>query len=218
MSLLDIFIRIVVAAALAGVIGLEREIGEHSAGFRTNILVGVGAAAFTVASYEGVAGLDVDPTRIAAGVVTGIGFLGAGAIIRYGVSVRGLTTAASLWTVAALGVLAGQGLYLAAVIATGVVIVSLSGLRFLEEHLLHPHDGRKTPVRVHFSTPGYAPLTTLVDVLRDAGVTVREMSVASGEGDRDTIHLLLDLPRGLHQERLLTLIANLPEVRTVRIE
>jgi len=137
MSLLDVFIRILVAAALGGAVGLEREIREHTAGFRTHILVSVGAAAFTLASSYGLEGTDFDPNRISAQVVTGIGFLGAGAIIRYGVSVRGLTTAASLWTVAAVGLLTAQGYFSAALITTALVIVSLYALRLIEDRLLY---------------------------------------------------------------------------------
>jgi len=218
MPIWEVVIRIVVAAVLAGVIGLEREIREHTAGFRTHILVGVGAGAFTLASSYGLEGSGFDPNRISAQVVTGIGFLGAGAIIRYGVSVRGLTTAASLWTVAAVGLLSAQGYYSAALVTTAVVIVSLSGLRLIEQRFVHPRIGRKVPVRVRFSSPGYAPLAQLVDVLQQAHVLIKEMGVVDGENDRDTIHLLLDLPRGLDQHKIVALIADLHEVRTVSIE
>jgi putative Mg2+ transporter-C (MgtC) family protein len=218
MSIWEVVVRIIVAAVLAGAIGLEREIREHTAGFRTHILVGVGAAAFTLASTYGLSGTDFDPNRISAQVVTGIGFLGAGAIIRYGVSVRGLTTAASLWTVAAVGLLTAQGFYSAALVTTGVVIVSLAALRLLEDRLLYRRVGREVPVRVHFNSPGYAPLAQLVDVLHQAHVVIKEMGVAAGDNDRDTIHLLLDLPRTLDSAKLLALIADLHEVRTVRVE
>src|SRR5213078_4964230 len=105
----EIVVRVGVAAGLGGAIGIERELREREAGFRTHLLVSVGAALFTLASAYGfrdflVSGGNVvraDPTRIAAQIVTGIGFLGAGAIIRQGLSVRGLTTAATLWVVAA---------------------------------------------------------------------------------------------------------------------
>lgn len=218
MSIWDVIIRIIVAAVLAGVIGLERELREHTAGFRTHILVGVGAAAFTLASSYGLSGTNFDPNRIAAQVVTGIGFLGAGAIIRYGVSVRGLTTAASLWTVAAVGLLTAQGFYSASLVTTGVVIFSLAMLRLIEDKLLYRRAGREVPVRVHFNTSGYTPLAQLVDTLQHAHVVIREMSVSAGDDDRDTIHLLLDLPRTLDAAKLTALIADLHEVRTVRIE
>jgi putative Mg2+ transporter-C (MgtC) family protein len=218
MHLWEVVIRILIAAVLAGVIGFEREIREHTAGFRTHILVAVGSAAFTLASSYGLTGTSFDPNRISAQVVTGIGFLGAGAIIRYGVSVRGLTTAASLWTVAAVGLLSAQGFYSAALVTTGVVIVSLTVLRLIEDRVLYARRGREIPVRVHFSSPGYAPLAQLVDRLQQAHVVIKEMGVAPDDNDRDTIRLLLDLPRTLDAAKLTALIADLNEVRTVRVE
>ncbi|MEO8571411.1 MAG: MgtC/SapB family protein, partial [Chloroflexota bacterium] len=101
---LDISIRLVVASLLGAAIGFEREIHAHPAGMRTHLLVSLGSAAFTVLGiFSFVAGTGTDPSRIAAQVVSGIGFLGAGAILKYGSTVRGLTTAASLWATAAVG-------------------------------------------------------------------------------------------------------------------
>jgi putative Mg2+ transporter-C (MgtC) family protein len=218
MPIHDVVIRILVAAVLGGIIGIEREIREHTAGFRTHILVSVGAAAFTLASSYGLNGTGFDPNRISAQIVTGIGFLGAGAILRYGVSVRGLTTAASLWTVAAAGLLVGQGFYSAALVTTAVVIVSLYALRLIEDRLLYPHLGTPVAVRVVFRSPGYSPLTQLVGALEQAHVIVKEMAVVPGENDSDTIHLLLKLPRGLSPAKLTSLIADLKEVRTVSLD
>src|SRR6058998_3544152 len=115
----EILGRVALAAALGAVLGLEREIREREAGLRTHLLVSVGSALFTIVSAYGfhsflTSGESVvraDPTRIAAQIVTGIGFLGAGAIIRQGLSVRGLTTAATLWAVAAIGLASGAGYY-----------------------------------------------------------------------------------------------------------
>ena len=131
--------RVVVAAGLGGAVGLERELREREAGFRTHLLVSVGSCLFTLVSAYGfneflVGGGNVvrtDPTRIAAQIVTGIGFLGAGAIIRQGFSVRGLTTAATLWVVAAIGMASGAGYFSAAVITTALVLFSLWPLRIL---------------------------------------------------------------------------------------
>ncbi|NLV71568.1 MAG: MgtC/SapB family protein [Actinobacteria bacterium] len=218
MSILDVFIRILIAAVLGGIIGIEREVREHTAGFRTHILVAVGAAAFTLASSYATDGTDFDPNRISAQVVTGIGFLGAGAIIRYGVSVRGLTTAASLWAVAAVGLLAAQGFLAAALITTGIVIFSLYGLRVIEHRLIYPRIGTPVGVRVHFKSPGYAPLTRLISTLEQSRVVVKEMSVEAGEETTDTIHLALKLPRGLPAPELITLIAEMEEVQFVRVE
>ncbi|MFL5941603.1 MAG: MgtC/SapB family protein, partial [Gaiellaceae bacterium] len=126
-------LRLALAATLGGLIGVERELREREAGLRTHLLVALGSALFTiVGAYgfhsfleSGQAVVRADPTRIAAQIVTGIGFLGAGAIIRQGLSIRGLTTAATLWVVAAIGLASGAGYYSAAVITTGVALVAL---------------------------------------------------------------------------------------------
>src|SRR4051812_22740099 len=123
-------------AALAGLtLGFERELRARAAGLRTHSLVAVGAALFTIAGAYGFADLPraptVDPARIAAQVASGIGFLGAGAIMRQGFGVRGLTTAATLWLAAALGVTAGAGAYAAVAISTGVMLTVLVVMRLV---------------------------------------------------------------------------------------
>lgn len=218
MSTYDVVIRILLAVVLGGLIGIEREIREHTAGLRTHILVSVGAAAFTLASSYGAGGAGIDPNRISAQIVSGIGFLGAGAILRYGVTVRGLTTAASLWAVAAVGLTCGQGFYSVALITTGVAIVSLSLLRLVESRVLYKHVGALVLVRVHFHHPGYTPLTLLMAALENAHVEVEQMTVGPGEDDRHTLHLRLRLPRNLSPNKALNLIANLEEVQSVKLE
>ena len=133
-----------VAAALGGAIGLERELRERQAGLRTHLVVCLGSALFTIVSAYGfreflVHGGSVvraDPTRIAAQIVSGIGFLGAGAIIRQGLSVRGLTTAATLWLVAAIGMASGAGYYSAALFATAAGLLTLGPLRIFAYKLV----------------------------------------------------------------------------------
>ena len=218
MSTLDVFVRIIVAAALGGIIGLEREIREHTAGFRTHILVSVGAAAFTLASSYGIEGTAFDPNRISAQIVTGIGFLGAGAIIRYGATVRGLTTAASLWTVAAVGLLTAQGFFVAALLTTGVVIASLYLLRLVEDRILYPLAGRPVEVRVEFRSSGYTPFAQLMAALQEVHVIIKEMAVAPGESDCNVIHLSLKLPRRQEPAKLLALLADLDDVRSVALD
>lgn len=135
----DLLIRIGLCAALGGAIGLEREISEHAAGFRTHVLVALGAGLFTLAGVHALAefsgGGPIDPTRIAAQVVTGIGFLGAGAIIRQGVDIKGLTTAASLWVTAAVGTAVGLGYLLGAAVTTATALVALAVLKWMEDRL-----------------------------------------------------------------------------------
>lgn len=136
--------RLLLASVLGGLIGLEREIHGRPAGFRTHLLVSLGSCLFCVTSIEiyeifgnfsGTGPVGVDPGRIAAQVVTGIGFLGAGAIIRERASIRGLTTAACLWVAAALGVACGIGLYQLAVFVTVVALVNLLLLKQVEKKL-----------------------------------------------------------------------------------
>jgi putative Mg2+ transporter-C (MgtC) family protein len=125
-------VRLLAAAGLAAAIGYQRERAGKPAGLRTHILIGVGAALFTVASIYGF-GPFTDPARVSAGVVAGIGFIGAGAIIHRGGGdiVAGLTTAATIWVVAAIGLAAGAGLYLVAGVTTGVALIVL----FLPHHI-----------------------------------------------------------------------------------
>lgn len=128
----EIMVRLAIAAGLCAVVGLERELRGQPAGLRTHTIVGIGAALFTVTGAYGFADLGrmSDPGRIAAQVASGVGFLGAGVILRHGLDVRGLTTAATLWLAAALGVAAGAGMGPAAAIATGLVVLVLLSNRF----------------------------------------------------------------------------------------
>jgi len=129
---LELTARLVAALLLGGVIGWERELQRMPAGFRTHALVSLGSAIFTVVSAYAFTGPGSDPTRIAAQIVSGIGFLGGGAILHYGGTVRGLTTAASLWSVAAVGMAAGAGLYVVAAIGTVLVIIGLEVFQRIE--------------------------------------------------------------------------------------
>ena len=148
--------RVVVAAGLGGAVGLERELREREAGFRTHLLVSVGSCLFTLVSAYGFnefRGGSVDPTRIAAQIVTGIGFLGAGAIIRQGFSVRGLTTAATLWVVAAIGMASGAGYFSVAVITTALVLFSLWPLRIVAFRVVNRFRPETERLIVQLPTP-----------------------------------------------------------------
>lgn len=135
---LELIARLGLAALLGGAIGFERERLSWAAGLRTHMLVSVGACLFMIVSAYGFNDVlshehvSLDPSRVAAQVVSGIGFLGAGSILLRGEIVRGLTTAASLWSVAAVGLAAGGGLYLAAFSATVIILIILAGLKPLE--------------------------------------------------------------------------------------
>ncbi|MEW6008425.1 MAG: MgtC/SapB family protein [Candidatus Omnitrophota bacterium] len=136
----QVIIRLILSVILGGLIGVEREMRKRSAGLRTHILVCLGATLIMLTSlyvfdiYKNIA--QVDPSRIAAGVITGIGFLGAGAIIQAGDSVRGLTTAATLWIMAAIGMAVGCGFYMAASITTVLVLIVLLAIRSIEYYFI----------------------------------------------------------------------------------
>lgn len=147
MDIAEITLKLILAVALGGLIGFERESSHKPAGFRTNILICLGATMMMVFSQlvlQGNEGSGGDMTRIAAGVITGIGFIGAGAIIQSKGSVVGLTSAATLWAVAGLGLVIGGGYYLTAIIFTGIIILTLVIFRQLESQyqkrsLFHYH-------------------------------------------------------------------------------
>ena len=131
-SQLDFLLRIILAFALSGIIGFERERVDKPAGLRTHILVGVGSCLFTILSFTAFPGSD--PARVASYVVAGIGFIGAGTILQTRERVLGITTAASLWVAAAIGMAAGVGYYVLAVIVTALSYLTLR-LRPLEERI-----------------------------------------------------------------------------------
>jgi putative Mg2+ transporter-C (MgtC) family protein len=217
----EALLRLSLAAVLGGMIGFERELREREAGLRTHLLVALGSALFTIVGAYGFhafldSGQDVvraDPTRIAAQIVTGIGFLGAGAIIRQGLSVRGLTTAATLWVVAAVGLAAGAGYYSAAVITTAVVLVALWPLRIAAYRILRRF--RADDGRLLVELPTGTPPGDLIDEIERAGARIAAIEV-SQEGDRRRLQLDLVLPRGVAAPRLVARIADVPNVVDVR--
>jgi putative Mg2+ transporter-C (MgtC) family protein len=131
MTTVQMLLRILTGVGLGALIGFERQCRARMAGMRTNALVSVGATLFVLLSAHGFGGMaDADPTRVAAQIVSGIGFLGAGVIIRDGGSVRGLNTAATLWCSAAVGALAGAGLFLVAAVGAVTILATNTGLRW----------------------------------------------------------------------------------------
>jgi putative Mg2+ transporter-C (MgtC) family protein len=138
MNTVDIFIRLGLALLLGGIIGIEREISHKPAGFRTIILICLTSAMMMVLA-ELISGSD-NGTRIAAGIITGVGFLGAGAILQSRGSVHGLTTASVIWAVAGLGIVVGAGYYMVAAVFTVIVVLTLVAFRKVEKLFGHAHD------------------------------------------------------------------------------
>ena len=179
-------LRLLVAAILGALVGLEREIHERPAGMRTHLLVSLGSAGFTVLSIAAFTAPGADPGRIAAQIVSGIGFLGAGAILKEGATVRGLTTAASLWAVAAVGMAAGAGAWVIAITVTAIAIVSLWPLRLATERLL----GRERhQLRMRLWAADPAAIARLVPVIAKEGATIAHLATEGTGGGRLAIDL-----------------------------
>jgi putative Mg2+ transporter-C (MgtC) family protein len=183
---IDVVIRLVSATLCAGLIGLERERAEMSAGLRTHALVGLGSALIMIASAFGFAdvlgtpNVVLDPSRIAAQVVSGIGFLGAGTILVQQQVVRGLTTAASIWAVAAIGLSIGGGLYVPALIATVLALVVLEVMRPLERRLAQVW--REQTIRTVFD-PSVVSLEKVLFTVENLGLQVSNISVSAQAAD-----------------------------------
>lgn len=212
----DLAFRLAVASVLGALVGLEREIHQHPAGMRTHLLVSFGSAMFTVLSVFGFVGVLAsgegtapDPTRIAAQIVTGIGFLGAGAIIKYGTSIRGLTTAGSLWATSAIGMAAGAGQPLLAVVGTAIVLFSLWPLNWIVERL---HIGHERIVRVRLLLEGLEPLGALTRELAARRVELAAIQSQRLGKNRYEVELELRPPAGLRMDGLVELITALPDV------
>ncbi len=186
----EALLRLSIACALGATIGFEREIRDREAGIRTHLLVSLGSALFTIVSAYGyhaflTSGDNIvrtDPTRIAAQIVTGIGFLGAGAIIREGLSVRGLTTAATLWVVAAIGMACGAGYYWPAAASTVLTILALWPLRILAYRMIEHIKPEENRLTVELKEG--EPLTRLLALVHN----VRQIEVED-EIDRRVVHL-----------------------------
>jgi putative Mg2+ transporter-C (MgtC) family protein len=214
-------VRVAVAAALGGAVGLERELREREAGFRTHMLVSVGSALFTLVSAYGfheflVGGGNViraDPTRIAAQIVTGIGFLGAGAIIRQGFSVRGLTTAATLWVVAAIGMASGAGYYSAAVITTALVLISLWPLRILAFRTMRRF--RPETERLVAQLPAGESPSPLIERIEALGGRLQALEVGH-EADRRTVLMDVTLPPKADPPAIVADLSELEHVLEIR--
>ena len=221
LELWDIALRLGVAALLTGLVGLEREWRERAAGLRTHMLVGVGSALFTLVSayawgdfvFDRTQGTVFDPTRIAAQIVTGIGFLGAGAIIRQGLSIRGLTTAAGLWVAAAIGMAVGAGYRGAALIGTGVVLVGLGPLRMAEGYVVHRRQREAGTLEIDLRPD--QPLAPVLAVLEERQARVSRIQLEEEEDGRE-LRLEVRMPPGVGGRDIVDDLTRLDEVTAVR--
>jgi putative Mg2+ transporter-C (MgtC) family protein len=204
--------RLCLSFLIGALIGLERERQHRPAGLRTHILVALASALFAMISIVA-AGDDNDPGRIAAQVVTGIGFLGAGTIMRHGSTVKGLTTAASLWTAAALGLAAGFGWTLGAVAAALLAFIVLVAVKAMEDWMARGHDRLQFVVTAR---PGKNPLSATMEALTALGAELHEVKIgpeALGEGLHFT--LTVSPPATCNADTLARALHNAEGVREV---
>jgi putative Mg2+ transporter-C (MgtC) family protein len=216
--------RILLAALLGGFIGLEREISDHPAGLRTHVSVALGAALFGIVSGYGFDEFDasrtdtnfqVDPTRVASNIVTGVGFLGGGAILKYGPTVRGLTTAASLWVTAAIGLGCALGSYLVTLATTFALLAALVGLRGPSRWISRRiTSGRETVVVRMVS--GADPSRVVAAINELDGVRISSLRIREHDGGC-VVQADLSGPRGKTLDALVAPLADRDDVADLDI-
>ncbi|MCK8060998.1 MULTISPECIES: MgtC/SapB family protein [unclassified Fusibacter] len=212
----ELIIQLIVATILGGLVGHEREGLKRPAGFRTHILVCLGATiavqtnGFLIMKYMGV--LNVDPARLGAQVISGLGFLGAGTIIKEGSSVKGLTTAASLWTMGIIGLAVGSGFYIPAVIGTIVIYITLRQFQDMERKI-KTRKGNTTLEIIVENRRGL--LGDIGNSLSAAGIAI--VSVSTVRLSETTEKILMDVthPRGTDHSKLIILISQISSVISV---
>lgn len=214
--IIEITLRLLIALVLGGVIGIEREYRSKDAGFRTHFLVALGSALFCIVSQYGF-GFDLkDSSRVAAQVVSGIGFLGAGTIIFQKNVVRGLTTAAGLWVTAAIGLACGSGMYAAASIATAIVII---GLEVLIAFV--PHIG-KTVVELSFYTTNESNIKAIIEQLKQANISISSYKLRKQQTAPNTdlykVELELRIKRHTSNEHLIEMVSHYDDVTISSVE
>lgn len=221
---LHISIRLFLALFLGGLIGFEREMNSHAAGLRTHILVCVGSALIMLLSIYGFSdfvnetNVRIDPSRLAAQVISGIGFLGAGTILFNGRSITGLTTAASLWVVAGMGLAIGAGFYYAAVLSCVMVLVSLWILNKLEKKFF---GGKKIHVlKIHaLDQPG--SLGLISSILGGKHISIRKIAIEEVVGDDiKTIQMtfMVTIPKSTMMHTMLEDVSKLPGIIGTTVE
>lgn len=214
--LIDVTIRLVVAMILGGIIGLERDYRAKDAGFRTHFLVAVGSALFTLISMYGFVDGVKDTSRVAAQVVSGIGFLGAGLIVFQKNVIRGLTTAAGLWVTAAVGMACGTGQFFMAALTTALMLVGLEVL----SHFV-PHLGGLANVQVSFTSPTHEAAQSAIKSIREVVEDVVSYDMKdkrTSHGNIYEVQMEVKMKRREHKDILLESLHNFDDVTVVSEE
>ncbi len=210
----DILLPCILALIFGGLIGFQREKAERPAGLRTHALVCLGSTVFTLISYLGFSSLyDVDPSRIAAGIVTGIGFIGAGVIFRQGPLVRGVTTAASIWVVASVGMALGTKLYYLALLVTVLGFITLSILKYIEDKVI------KLPnylVRITTSE-NFTDINKIISPLKKMSVSVKSKKYELDENNKRIFTINLFSKDSEFPTRIIEELSKFKEIEKIAI-
>jgi len=211
----DIVIKLLLAALLGGAVGYERERRNQLAGFRTHIILCTGAALMMMLSLYIGREHNTDPGRIAAQVVSGIGFLGAGAILRLGASVKGVTTAASLWVIAGIGLAVGSGFYFGAILTTVIMFLTLSLLSQIEQRLLRTKNEKSLFLQT-LDEPGV--IGKIEHVLQYQGIFLHNIRINKDFADnRLEIMAIIQVPPSINVGQIITQLSSLRELIGVEI-
>ena len=212
--------KLMISLLLSGLIGFEREINKHSAGFRTHILVGVSSCLMMLLSVNGFQHLienhqniQFDPARIPSYVISGIGFLGAGTIIVHGGTIRGLTTAASIWAVAGLGLIVGIGMYKEAIVTTLIILISLVVLNKFEKRL--HRKSHHIVFEVKLSKEKNA--STFLNRVQSFPIEIREFDISTESTDTTKIKMYIDAIHQKKRENLYEWLLEQEEVKKIKI-
>lgn len=210
----ELVLRLILAAIVGGFIGIEREVSNRPAGLRTHILVTVGSALITLVSKDAFYGMG-DPSRLAAQIVTGIGFLGAGTIIKNGNSIKGLTTAASLWISAGIGIAIGSGYYLGALVTAGIVLLTLVNVGGFERKLI-----KRAYSTIEIFTKGRTGLLGEIGtVLGDHQIYIKDIRMISIDEyenlDELAFEITVRLPEIINLDHLFNCLYNIENVYIV---
>ena len=215
----DVVLRLIVAAVLGGIVGVERERVEQPAGLRDHALVALGSALLMIVSAYGfrhvthAPNVVLDPSRMAAQVVSGIGFIGAGTIIFRRNVVRGLTTAASVWIAAAIGLACGGALYFPAIVATVIVLIILAALRPLQRKLARRLRRQVVAVSI---VPHALALADIEQLASRSGVILERLDLRGSDGNTERIELVIARPRAAAVQALVDALRTSPHVRSVK--
>lgn len=215
----EVIIRLVLAMVIGGLVGTQREFQRNAAGFRTHTLVALGSCVamltneYLFRTYSNVSNMDI--ARMGSYVISGIGFLGAGSIVKDGLRIRGLTTAAGLWVVACLGLAAGAGFYLGAGIGAILMVLTLALLKTIEDKFMRKKDRIEIALQIR-NAP--CQLAVVMNSLGEIGLSVRDVKMSDSDEKWLDVMIVTTLPGGISAQDIMERLENLKGTRVISVE